>query len=199
MRRDLLFFNNPVWMQGLALTPAVGATTTLRGAVVLCAAVFLLLTPVRVFGDLLYYRLPSRLRLMVYALAAGLLFIPVSAALGLLFGAQANLPGMFLSLLVVDGVILSRAEIPSREGTAYAVRNGLMTSLGVSAVFVITGAVRELLGEGRIYGVQLLESGPVPLASTVAGGFITAAIFSAVLQAAANRYKRARLAGEENK
>ncbi len=197
MRRDLLLFNNPVLMQGLALTPAVGATITLKNAIVLSVAVFLLVTPVRVFGDLLYNRLPSRLRMMVYALAAAALYIPVSWILSLLFGAQTYNPGLFLPLLVVDGVTLSRAEIPSREGTANAVRNGLMTALGVSAVLLVTGAVRELLGEGRIYGVQLFEAGPVPLASTVAGGFITIAVFAAVFQAAANRYKRARTGGEQ--
>ncbi len=197
MRRDLLFLNNPVLMQGLALTPAVGATTTLKNAIVLSVAVLLLLTPVRLIGDLLYRTLPSRLRIMTYALIAATLYIPVAILLGWLFGADAHSPGIFLPLLVVDGAMLSRAEIPSKEGTAFAIRNGVLTSLGISLVLLLVGATRELLGDGRLYGAQIFSTPPLHIASTVAGGFITVALFAAVVQAIANRYKRARLGGDE--
>lgn len=196
MRRDLLLLNNPVLVQGLALTPAVGVTTTLQNALVLSAAALLLITPVRLIGDLLYERIPSRLRMLVYSIIAALVYIPAVIILSLVFGAQANNAGIFLPVLIVDGVVLSRAEIPSREGIGYALRNGLMTSFGVSMVLVLTGAVREFLGAGKLYGVQLLKTAPLPVASTVAGGFITVALFAAALQAVANRYKRARAGGD---
>ncbi|MEG2233870.1 MAG: Rnf-Nqr domain containing protein [Oscillospiraceae bacterium] len=197
MRRDLIFFNNPVLMQGLALTPAIAASTTLKNAVVLSLAVLILITPVRVIGDLLYHSVPSRLRMMTYAIIAAALYIPAALVISMIFGPDAHRPGMFLPLLVVDGVMLSRAEIPSREGVGYAVRNGLMTSVGVSLVLIIVGALRELLGDGKLWENQIFANAPLKIAATVAGGFIIVALLSAAVQAIANRYKRARLGGGE--
>ena len=78
IRRDQLFLNNPVLIQGRALTPVVAAATSLKNAVVLSVVAILLITPVRLLGDLLYERVPVRLRAMTYAIFAAILFIPAA-------------------------------------------------------------------------------------------------------------------------
>ena len=193
MRRDLFFMNNPVLMQGLALTPAVAATTTLKNAVVLSAAAFLLITPVRVLGDVLFDYIPSRLRIMVYSIFAALLYIPVSMVLTKIFGSDVYGPGMFIPLLIVDGIMLSRCEIPSKEGTAFALRNGLLSSAGMAAVFIIIGILREITGEGKIWGIQIMQNPMLKISATVAGGFIALALASAAVQGIANAYKHYRM------
>ena len=195
VRRDLIFLNNPVLMQGLALTPVVAAASTLRNAAVLLVMGLLLITPVRVLGDMLAKRAPGRTRVMIYALISGVVYIPALLITNLLFGSGAAGAGIYLPALVVDGIVLSRSEIPAREGARTAFINGLKTTLGLGAVLVITGALRELLGEGRLYGQAILSRAPLPIEATVAGGFITAALFAALLQWGAALYKRSRTGG----
>ena len=195
VRRDLIFLNNPVLMQGLALTPVVAAASTLRSAVVLFTMGLLLITPVRVLGDILAKRAPGRTRVMIYALISGVVYIPALLITNFFFGSGAAGAGIYLPALVVDGVVLSRSEIPAREGARTALINGLKTTLGLGAVLVVTGALRELLGSGRLYGREILSGAPLPIETTVAGGFITAALLAALLQWGAALYKRSRTGG----
>ncbi len=196
IRRDQIFRNNPVLMQGLALTPVVAAATTLKNAAVLCVAALLLITPVRLLGDLLYERVPVRLRTMAYCLFSSLFFIPAAVILQSLFGTDAYAPGLFVPLFVFDRIVLVRSEINSREGTRNAIYNGLTTTLGLSLVLVLTGALRELLGEGRLWGYAVLPAGSsLSVLSTAAGGFILVALLSALMQWIVAAYRKSRTGG----
>ncbi|MDO4566459.1 MAG: Rnf-Nqr domain containing protein [Oscillospiraceae bacterium] len=196
-RRDLIFLNNPVLVQGLALTPLVVAASTLRNALVLALMGFLLITPVRLLGDILARRAPGRMRALVYALISGAVYIPALFVVNLVFGAGAVGAGIYLPVLAVDGIVLSRAEIPLREGPLRALENGLKTSLGYALALLFTGALRGLLGEGRLLGSGVLAAAPLPISSTVAGGFIFAALLAAAVQLAAAAYLKERKGGEE--
>lgn len=196
IRRDQLFLNNPVLIQGLALTPVVAAATSLKNAVVLSVVAILLITPVRLLGDLLYERVPVRLRAMTYAIFAAILFIPAAIIVQSMYGIDAYGPGMFVPLLAIDRIVLVRSEINSREGTPNAIRNGLTTSFGLSFVLLLCGALREFLGEGRLLGYQILTSGGIlGVMSTAAGGFILVALLSALMQAIVSAYRKARTGG----
>lgn len=195
IRRDMVFLSNPVLIQGLALTPAIAAATTFKNALVLSYFALALITPVRVLCDLLYARLPVRLRTLCYALVAAVLFIPAAMLASLLFGTDAYGPGIFAPLLVVDRIVLSRSEILSRETAPVAARNGLLTTLGAALVFLFCGALRELLTTGTLYGARLLPAGPLPVAGTVPGGFILIALLAAFMQTIVNLYRRSRMGG----
>ncbi len=203
MRRDLLLFNNPVLIQGLALTPVIAAATTLKNAVVLALVAFILIVPTRIVGDLLIGYVPKNLRALLYSIVSALLYIPALLLVVFLFKADAAGPGGYLPLLIVDGIVLSRTEIQAREGTAKAIRNGIFTAFGAGVVLVIVGLLREFLTSGTIWGVPLLPKAIAavqagasiptvfPIAGTVAGGFILVALLSAFLQWAGASYKRA--------
>ena len=196
IRRDQIFLNNPVLIQGLALTPVVAAATSLKNAAVLSVVAILLITPVRLLGDLLYERVPVRLRAMTYAILAAVFFIPAAIIAQSLYGIDAYGPGMFVPLLVVDRIVLVRSEINSREGTPGAIRNGLTTSFGLAMVLLLCGALREFLGEGSLLGYQILASGGfLGVMSTAAGGFILIALLSALMQSIVSAYRKARSGG----
>ncbi len=192
MRHDLIFLNNPVLIQGLALTPVIAAANTLKNAAVLAVLALIIIVPVRVFGDMLIKVSSTRLRLIEYALISAIIYVPAIILVNMLFGSAALGAGMYLPLFVVDGIVLSRAEIQSKEGVARAAYNGLMTTLGYSAVLLFVGALRELLSLGTLWGEKLLERAPLPIESSIAGGMITVALLSAALQWAASAYKRER-------
>ena len=196
LRRDLVLLNNPVLAQGLALTPVVAAATSARNALVLSVMGLLLITPVRVLGELLTRRTPGRMRVMIYALISGAVYIPALLVTNAIFGAGAIGAGIYLPVMVVDGIVLVRAEINASEGGAQSLRNGLATSLGLALTLLLCGGVRELLGDGKLLGGMVFSSAPLPIMTTAAGGFITAALFAALLQWLGAAYLRARTGGE---
>lgn len=194
IKHDLVFFNNPVLIQGLALTPAIAAATTLNNAVIMSLAVFLLVVPTRIISEFLLTLLSKlpRIRAIVYVIVSALVYIPASFVLNRLFGASLADVGILLPLLFVDGIVISRAEIPARESFLKSLQNGIFTALGASIVLIILGAAREILGEGEILGYKLFDGPLLSAASTVAGGLIITALLAALFQAAAGAYKRER-------
>ena len=191
-RRDLVIVNNPVLVEGLALTPIIGAAVTLQNAVMLSVMVFFMLIPTRFIGNLLVGIVPQRLRSMVYAIIAGLCYIPGHLVLMKLFGFRPATLGFYLPLLVVDSIIISRTEIPQREKIFDGLVNGITASFGFLFAATVLGIVREFLGAGRFAGKPVTDTPPVPLMATAAGGFIAASIFCAILQYLISVIKRAR-------
>lgn len=195
MRRNLFFFNNPVLIQGLALTPVVAAAVSLKTAVMLSVVAFVLIVPTRVAGDLLIGFVAKRLRPLVYAVISAIFFVPALMLVTFLFGIEARGPENYLMILVVDGIVLSRSEIPAREGAGRAFKNGILTALGLAFAISLVGSIREILSVGTIYGIKLSSEGSFPIAGTVAGGFIIVALLSALLQWGGALYKRSASGG----
>jgi len=190
MRHNLILFNNPVLIQGLALTPVVAAAVNLRVACILSFVSLMLIVPTRVTGDLLIGYVAKNLRPMVYALISSLCFIPTLMLAELIFGQSVREPENYLLLLVTDGIVLSRSEIPAREGVGRALGNGVLTALGFGLVLCLVGGIRDLLANGRLWDIVVYESFQVSIASTVAGGLLITALLSALLQWLGAVYKR---------
>ena len=179
MSRDRFFFNNPVFMQGLGLAPIVVAATSLRNALVLGLGVALLLTPTRVLAALLARRAPGRLRGPLYALSAAVIYIGVWYAENAVFGLELQAVGLYLPVLVVEPIIIKRYERARPERVGVALRKGLITTAGFELALFLTAALRELLGSGALFGVQLMAR-PLPVAALTCGGFILVGLLAAL-------------------
>ncbi len=190
VKRDRLFLNNPVVMQGLGLAPLVVAATNLENAVILSVALFLLLTPTRVLAAALTRFPLFRFRGLTYALCACVVWMGDWYVLNRLFtSADLALLGIYLPLLVADPIVLKRYERPQRERLKTALRKGLITSLGYILAMLVCAAVRELLGSGALMGHVLLPFSPLPIAQLPSGGFILLALIIAVWRGVAGAVK----------
>lgn len=190
--RDLLFSNNPVFVAGLGLAPVVGAAVSLRYALIICLAMLVILTPTRVLGNLFVGIVPQRLRPMVYALFSAALYIPALWLVYRFFNMEVSYIGIYLPMLVLDSIVLSRSEIPRRERFFESIGNGIKTTIGFCVAICAVGALREILGSNRILGVRLNMPFSIPILSTTAGGFIVVALLAAFVQWAVAGLKRAR-------
>lgn len=199
LRKDLIFINNPVFVEGLALAPVIAAAVTLRNALMLCLMILLLIIPTRFFGNLLIGYIPQRLRAMVCAFMACGFYIPGYLLLNLLFGIRVVNLGIYLPMLVVDSILISRTEIPNREPVAESLINGIRTALGFSVAVSLTGSVREILGFGSIWGIVIFERAPLPIITMAAGGFIAVALLCAVYQHFISITKRTVYRGDQRK
>lgn len=198
LRRDRIFFNNPVIMQGLGLAPLIVADTTVKNAWMLTVAVLLLLMPTRVLASLIARAAPYRFRGFAYALSAGIVYIGVYWVMSKLFiAADLALLGLYLPLLVVDPIILKRYERAQNEQPGTAMSKGIVTALGYAAVLLVVGCTRELLGFGTLHGVQILPFSPLPLARLPVGGFGVLAILMVLWRSVSGVMRAALLEEQE--
>lgn len=192
-RRDRIFLNNPVIMQGLGLAPLIVAATTLKNGIMLSTAVFLLLTPTRVLAALLSRTRFSyfRFRGLTYALTAAAVYIAVRYVMGLLYTpAELALLGLYLPLLVADPIVLKRYERPQLERSRTALRKGLITSCGYIFALLLISALREVLGLGTLFGSPVTSWALFPMAQLPGGGFMVTALVMCVWRAAAASVKK---------
>ncbi len=184
-RRDRVFLNNPVIMQGLGLAPLIVAATTLKNGVMLSVAVLLLLTPTRVLAALLSRFAYFRFRGLTYALTAAAVFVGVRYVMGLLYPvSDLALLGLYLPLLVADPIVLKRYERPQRERVRTALRKGIITSLGYILMLLLISGLREFLGAGALMGTQVMKNALFPMAQLPSGGFILLALVMCVWRGA---------------
>lgn len=176
---DHLWMNNPVIMRGLGLAPVVVAATTGRSALMLCAALILLLTPTRVASVALCHLTGNRGRPLIYSFTAAVLYIPAYILLYELFGAELTLLGIYLPILAVEPAIVKRMENPELESLGEALYRGLNNTLGMCITTLLVGCLRELLGQGTVFGNPVFQAAPLPLAGEPAFGFILVGMLAA--------------------
>lgn len=190
-RRDRIFFNNPVIMQGLGLAPIIVAATTLKNAVMLSAAIIPLLVLTRVIAAVLARATYFRFRGLTYSVTSAVVYIGVAFMMGQLFpAADLALLGLYLPLLVVDPIVLKRYERPQKELVSTALSKGIITALGYALTICLMGALRELLGAGTIWGNVLAKTPPFPMAALPAGGFVLLAVVMAAWRGVVSSIKK---------
>jgi electron transport complex protein RnfE len=148
-----LWKNNPGLVQLLGLCPLLAVTATITNALGLGVATLLVLIGSNVLVSLVRDIVPKEIRIPVFVMIIASLVTCVQ----LLINAYAyNLYlslGIFLPLIVTNCVIIGRAEaFASRNSVAHSAFDGLMMGLGFTAVLVVLGASRELLGQGTLFG-----------------------------------------------
>ncbi len=197
-RRDRVFLNNPVIMQGLGLAPLIVAATTLKNGLLLSVGVALLLTPTRVLAALLSRFSYFRFRGLTYALTAATVYIGVRLLMGAMFTpADLALLGIYLPLLVADPIVLKRYERPKRERVRTALHKGIVTSLGYTLTLLVISALREFMGAGTLLGVPVVKYAVFPMAQLPSGGFVIMALVMGVWRAAASSIKNQMRLGAE--
>lgn len=167
--------NNPTFVQLLGMCPTLAVTTSAINGL----GMGLSATAVLVFSNLVISLLrkiiPQKIRIASYiVIIAG--FVTVIDLL-----LQAYLPdlskalGAFIPLIVVNCIILARAEsFASKNGPVASMADGLGIGVGFTVALVIIASVREFLGNGSIFGIAILGGWyqPVTMAVLAPGAFI---------------------------
>ena len=187
-RRDRVFLNNPVVMNGVGLAPLVIAATTGLNALMLSVAVLLMITPTRVLSALVCRWV--RFRALVYCLSAAVVYIGAYYCMQAWFSVEVTYLGMYLPLLVVEPIVLRRYEQPAPEKISSALKKGLLNTAGYVLVILLVGMLRELLAQGALFGQPLFDGSILPLSQLAAGGFIVVGVLCAVWRGAVNLVKK---------
>ena len=151
-----IFRENPVLILMLGLCPTLAVTTGLENAIGMgCAATFVLICSnlmVSVFKGVI----PKKVRIPCYIVIIATFVTVVDMAMNAYFPKLHQSLGLFIPLIVVNCMILGRAEaFASKNSAALSVVDALGMGAGFTLALCIMGAVREFSGTGQILGVPV--------------------------------------------
>lgn len=189
-RRDRVFLNNPVVMQGLGLASIVVPATSLKNATIMAVGVLLLLTPTRMLATYIGQRVGFKFRAVIYALTSGIVFAAVAYIIDLIFGTSAMSVGIYLPLMVMEPLIIKRYESPKRERLSTSFKKGMITTAGFCLVLFLIASIREILATGNLGGVEVFRFAMFRMAALPAGGFIILGVVTAIWRGLVIAFKR---------
>ncbi len=171
-----LWRDNPVFVQVLGMCPMLAVTNSAINALAMGGATFFVLVASSFFVSSLKDWIPKQVRISTYIIIIAT-FVTVTD-----FTLEALVPkihkelGAFIPLIVANCMILGRQEaFASRNSVRLAVVDALGMASGFLFALFSLGAVREILGEGALFGVKLFGENFEPWVIMILppGGFLT--------------------------
>ena len=191
--KDGLISSNPTLKLVLGTCPTLALTTMAMNGIGMGLAVTFVLICSNMIISLLRKAIPNEVRIPAFVLIIATFVTIVRLVLDkLLPDIYASL-GLYLPLIVVNCIILARAEsFASKNGVIASACDGLFMGLGFTCALTLIGAVREILGSGAIFGIKLWKF-QIGFFASSAGAFFTYAIFimafTAITEASKKRKK----------
>ena len=180
--KDGLIYQNPVLVQVLGMCSTMAITTSVANGFGMGISVLIILTLSNIFISLLRKIIPNEVRIACYIVVIAGFVTIVDLCLQAFVPDIAESLGVFIPLIVVNCIILGRAEaFASKNGVLASAVDGLTQGIGYTVALVLMCVVRELLGSGTFGkgvlgadGIRILpEQYPAMLLVMPVGGFLT--------------------------
>ncbi|MDY0253667.1 MAG: electron transport complex subunit E [Tenuifilaceae bacterium] len=180
---------NPVFVLLLGMCPTLGTTTSAVNGLGMGLATTFVLVMANVVISLVKNVIPAKVRIPSYIviIASFVTMVDLSMA-GFLPALHAQL-GLFIPLIVVNCIVLGRAEaFASKNTVGSSLIDGLGMGLGFSFALTLLGAVRELLGSGKVFGLSIYPDTYGMLVFILApGAFIALGYLTAIMNRLAKK------------
>jgi electron transport complex protein RnfE len=181
---DGLWHQNAGIVQLLGLCPLLAVTTSLINGLTLGLASTLVMLGASVSVSLARNHIPREIRLPVFVLVIAAFVTAVDMLMSAYLDGLHRVLGIFVPLIVTNCAIIGRVEaFASRQAVVPAAADAVATGLGFTAVLASLGAMRELVGFGRILGELSAgnsDSGGLLIAILPPGAFIGLALLVAL-------------------
>jgi electron transport complex protein RnfE len=185
-----LWRENPVFVQVLGMCPTLAVSNTARNALAMGLATTFVLLMSNILISSLRNFVPKQVRIASYILIIATFVTMVDYMIQAISVELSKALGAFISLIVVNCIILGRAEaFASKNTIGKSMLDGLGMGLGFTFALFCLGAVRELLGNGSIFGIAFFPDNYQDWVVMIlpAGGFFTLAIWLLIFNAAKAR------------
>lgn len=175
---------NPTFRLVLGMCPTLAVTTAAINGVGMGLAATMVLIGSNVVISLLRNIIPDKVRIPCFIVVI-CSFVTIVQMLMQAYvqDLYASL-GMFIPLIVVNCIILARAEaFACKNGVLASAIDGLGMGLGFTLSLTIIASIRELIGSGKIFGIDVFGGGYEPMLLMIlpAGGFITLGLLLGIL------------------
>ena len=209
--KEGLITNNPVLVQLLGLCSTMAITTSFFNGLGMGIAVTVILTLSNIIISAIRKIVPDKIRIAMFIVVIAGFVTMVDLLLQAFVPALSESVGVFIPLIVVNCIILGRAESFSyKNGVAASFADGIGQGLGYTAVLLVMSIVREFFGSGTFgggvfgpggifeggalgagKGITILpEQYPMKLLTLPVGGFIVLAVLIAAMQWALENSKK---------
>ena len=169
--KDGLIYQNPVLVQVLGMCSTMAITTSVANGFGMGISVLIILTLSNIFISLLRKIIPNEVRIACYIVVIAGVVTIVELCLQAFVPDIAESLGVFIPLIVVNCIILGRAEAFASKNSPFdSMLDGVGIGLGFTLSLTVIGAVREILGSGAIFGVSLGFADYTPLIFVLAPG-----------------------------
>jgi len=197
--KEGLITENPVLVQLLGMCSTMAITTTLFNGIGMGLSVTAILTCCNIVIAMLRKVIPSKIRIAAYVVVIAGFVTVVDLLIQAYVPALTESLGVFIPLIVVNCIILGRAEAFASKNTVLAsTLDGIFQGVGYTIVLVIMCVIREFLGSGS-FGAGILNGGagiqifPAEYGALLLilpfGGFLTLGCLIAFVQWALSRHK----------
>lgn len=190
--KEGILTNNPTFVQLLGMCPTLATTTSVINAIGMGAAVTAVLAFSNLFISLLRKIIPKQVRIASYIVIISGFVTAVELIIKAFFPAIDAALGLFIPLIVVNCIILARAEaFASKNGPVSSFIDGIATGIGFMLALICIASVRELLGTGMLFaqsdgtgGVQIFGDwfSPASIFLLPSGAFLTLGFIIALVQ-----------------
>lgn len=154
---DPLIDNNPITLQMLGICSALAVTTSLLPTVLMCLALTCVISLSNVIISSIRHQIPNNIRLIVQMTIIASLVIVVDQMMQAFAYQTSKQLSVFVGLIITNCIVLGRAEsFAMHNGVRLSLLDGFGNGLGYSLILIVIAVIRELLGAGSLFGVQLL-------------------------------------------
>jgi electron transport complex protein RnfE len=188
-----LYKENPVFRLALGLCPALAVSTSVKNSLGMGAAATFVLLGSNIVISLLGKVIPAKVRIPCFIVVIASFVTIVELVMGAYLPELAKSLGIFIPLIVVNCIILGRAEaFASKNNLWLSIMDGIGMGLGFTFAIVLIGAIREILGDGKLFGYMVFgpDFQPMLIMILAPGAFITIGLLMGYFNLLDARMKR---------
>lgn len=179
-----LIKDNPTFVQVLGMCPTLAVTTSAINAIGMGLSTTAVLICSNLAISLIRNVVPAKIRIPSYIVVIASFVTVIESLLKAYIPSLYSSLGLFIPLIVVNCIILGRAEAyASKNKPLASMFDGLGMGLGFTCSLTVIGCIRELLGVGSLFGINVMPSfyPPATVMILAPGAFFTLGILMAVL------------------
>ena len=187
-----IFNENPVFRLVLGTCPIIAVTTSVSNGIGMGLAATLVLLGSNLVISALRNFIPNKVRIPAYMVVISTFVTIIQLLMQAFVPSLYEALGIFLPLIVVNCIILARAEaFAGKNAVMPSIADGIGMGIGFTLALVMIAAVREFFGTGSIMGFQLMGASfePVLLFILAPGGFLVFGLLLGIINAIADKRK----------
>ncbi len=181
---------NPVLVLVLGTCPTLGTSTSVINGIGMGLSATAVLICSNILISLLRKFIPQKIRIAAYIVIIAGFTTAVEMVLKAYFPSISSALGVFIPLIVVNCILLARAEsFASKNKPLASAIDGLCMGLGFTVALILIASVREILGAGTFLGfpIPVISENPATMFIMAPGGFIAYGLVMAVVNSLRNR------------
>ncbi len=181
---------NPTFVLVLGMCPTLGTTTSAINAAGMGVATMFVLILSNIVISLVKNIIPDKVRIPAFIVIIASFVTVIQLVMEAYVPALFETLGVFIPLIVVNCIILGRAEaFASKNNVINSALDGLGMGLGFTIALTLIGAVREMLGDGAIFGQKFIEGDGMLAFVLAPGAFLVLGFMMAVFNKAMAKLK----------